>query len=287
MKTKIPSLPLFSLAAAALVAIPSARSADVIQVANNAEWNLATTWDDGAAPVGGNDYFTSNDLGVSEETLRGPFGGATFEGGSLTIVSGSRLLTKGSGTSTFTISNLILDGGRITHGDANPLHILAGGLNVASSSEITLSRGTGQTKSFQIDSIMTGGGNLTLTGGGPFVLNASGSSYSGTFLGVSNVITDFNQSYAASSLNLASGSMLQLDGGIDLTFANVTFGATTLAPGTYTYAFLNSTYDAFLVDGGSGSLTVAAVPEPTTTALLIGAGLTGLILVRRRRAARA
>ena len=196
------------MTAAALVAIPSARSADVIQVTNNAEWNLATTWDDGAAPVGGNDYFTSNDLGVSEETLRGPFGGATFEGGSLTIVSGSRLLTKGSGTSTFTISNLILDGGRITHGDANPLHILAGGLNVASSSEITLSRGTGQTKSFQIDSIMTGSGNLTLTGGGPFVLNAAGSSYSGTFLGVSNVIRTSTKARRLFP-NLASGSMHQ------------------------------------------------------------------------------
>ena len=138
-----------------------------------------------------------------------------------------------------------------------------------------------------MDSILAGSADLTLDGNnagtpGLFAFNGT-NTYSGTFLATRNAIVDFDQSYSSASLNLATGTQLKLDGSVTLTFMNVTFGATALAAGTYSFAALNSAYDAFIVDGGSGSLIVggSAIPEPSSAALLLGLVFAGFAVVRR------
>jgi hypothetical protein len=72
----------------------------------------------------------------------------------------------------------------------------------------------------------------------------------------------------------------------DVTFASVSIGGTTLTNGTYSFATLNSTFDAFFANGGSDSITVGAIPEPSTYAALLGLGALGAtILCKRRRIA--
>jgi hypothetical protein len=58
----------------------------------------------------------------------------------------------------------------------------------------------------------------------------------------------------------------------------LTIGGDSLSAGTYTFAELNSDYDLFFRDGGSGSITV--VPEPSLAAL---AGIACVLVTMRRR----
>ena len=65
----------------------------------------------------------------------------------------------------------------------------------------------------------------------------------------------------------------------NLTFGSVSINGSSLAPGFYSFAALNSSFDANIVDGGTGSITV--IPEPTVPLLaLIGAGA---LFTRRRK----
>lgn len=264
-------------ALATLHGLPT-QAATITQATNNTDWPVASTWSNSAAPSPGNDYFTNSALIAGEETLRSPFGGGTFGGNSLTIVSGTRLLTKGNNSSTFTIPNLILtSGSAIAHGDAARSHIIQGGLNVTGDAQIRMG---GADRTYTINSAITGGSNLTVEGAGLAILNNASSTFSGTFFGTSSVILDFDTSYAASSLNLASGTQLKLNDNANIAFQNVTFGATELGAGTYTFAELNTAYDSFIVNGGSGTLTV--IPEPASLALV---GLGMLCMLGRRRGA--
>ncbi len=259
------------------IASLSSDAATITQATNNSDWNLAATWDNGQVPTPANDYFSSNDLGVSEETLRVPFGGGTFDGNSLTIVSGTRLLTKGGNSATSNVANLILDGGSIAHGDNDRNHIVDGGINVAQASTIRMGS---TTRSYTIASMLTGSADLIIQGTGTAIFTDDVSTFSGSLLGTSGVILDFDESYSFASLNLDASSQLLLDDDVNLVFQGVTFGATSLDAGVYTFAELNEDFDAFLVDGGSGTVTVGVIPEPASLALL---GLGGLCMLGRRR----
>lgn len=63
----------------------------------------------------------------------------------------------------------------------------------------------------------------------------------------------------------------------NVSFSNVTFGASSLSVGTYTAAELNT---AFSADLFSGTETLTVIPEPATLGLL-GVFSAGLLLVRR------
>ncbi len=284
MKTRIPSLPLLSLAVATLLAIPSAYS-QITQAINDQAWDVASTWSNNALPTAGNNYTTV----AANPILRSTFNGTTdFEGNSLTIVAATELITKGNNNANFVVPNLILNGGQVRMADGNRTHILSGGLNVAAASSLSNPGG----RTFQINSAMTGSANLTLTGnnstGSIFNLNGAGSTFSGSFLGTNQAIVDFDQSYGSASLILlATANQAQLKLDTNLSFQSVTFGATTLSPGTYTGAALKSSYGSFITTDSLNGSTLTVVPEPSTTALLIGAGLTGLAAMRRRRATRA
>jgi hypothetical protein len=291
MKSKIPSLAVKVAAASVAFTVASSLHAALItQVTHDGEWITPSTWSNTAAPTSGNTYITSASAigGGSTKVLRTPFGSATFGGDSLTVVSSTELITKGNDNSDFTIGSLILNGGQLRMADGNRTHIVSGGLNVLSNSSISNPGG----RTLQLNSILSGSANLTLTGnnatGAVIVLNGASSSFSGSFLGTNRAIVDFNQSYNFASLNLlatANQSQLRLD--TNLSFQSVTFGATTLAAGTYTGAALKSSYASFITTDSLDGSTLTVVPEPGTTAVIIGAALVGVIFMRRRQTARA
>jgi len=134
----------------------------------------------------------------------------------------------------------------------------------------------------------------TLLGSGNLLFGTSASTF--TFSGINatsytgNMVLGTGSSLTFSSnpsdwisgggLILNTGSVVALNR--NLTFTSLTIGGVNVNPGTYSYAQLNSTYDAFFTNTGSGSITVSAIPEPATTGLLIFAGL-ALMLRRRNR----
>ena len=241
----------------------SALSAAVIdQVTHDQAWNddgATPAWTGSVADIAGNDYFTVGSLrGGPEVTLRSPFGGGTFGGDSLTIVSNTRLLTKATGGATFTVDNLILNGGKIESGDGDSNHRVAGAINVIADSEIA----SDNTKDVQIDSSIAGSSDLTLTGTGATArvrLNGGGA-FSGTFFVTESVETTIGASFSNADFSFATGTELFFDG--NYTIAGLTFDTTSLAAGVYSFADLNTTYDAFIVEGGSGSLTSSQSPAP-------------------------
>lgn len=249
--------------------------ADVInQIANSTAilWNEAGNWTGGAAASAVNSYVTvpglaaaaDNGLGVNI-TSRLRDNATVFAGSSLTIVAGTEVLLK-NGTNSTSSGNLILSGGAIRYGPNgnNPAitTTLAGNLNIAADSVI----GLGGNNTFIVSSTLTGSGILGIrgaTGATTSTLSFSGnlSGFQGSFDvgGGSGPITmDFNQDY-----NLAVGvvmgghtsvDILKLDQAI--TLKSFKFGATLLAPGTYTAAQLNPLFGNGSQFIGAGTLTI-------------------------------
>lgn len=67
----------------------------------------------------------------------------------------------------------------------------------------------------------------------------------------------------------------------DITVGALTIGGVSIPDGVYSFAQLNTDYDLFFREGGSGSITVG-VPEPASLAFVAMGGL--LVLGRRRMA---
>lgn len=70
----------------------------------------------------------------------------------------------------------------------------------------------------------------------------------------------------------------------NVSFASVTLDGTTLANGTYSFSYLNANFDAIFNDGGSGSITVAPVPELRLACIGLLGSVIWLGKRRRRRA---
>ena len=111
----------------------------------SSSFNSAGNWDNGAAPSGGNDYFTGN------YRLRTPAanGSFTFAGNSLTV-NNDVGVTDGDlygfsykgGDCDITIDNLILDGGSINHiNGGGDIFNLYGNLSIVSESVIRAKQG--------------------------------------------------------------------------------------------------------------------------------------------------
>ncbi len=286
------------------------------------DWNTTTNWSDGnpaSLSVFSNPGSTY-DVVVGSR-LRPPAGTnfAVFPGNVLTV-EGSGILENGTvlavgefrfkhpdpGTNVF--PRLVLNGGQLDNGD-NGTIVLAGEIDVVSNSIIYVDSAAGVDRTTQINSWLTGSGDLTWsqwgTGLGGPDLNITGTS--NTFSGRWNVLQGTLLGSGAKSLgtnditvatvgaletsydiNNPSGS-LTLDGQMFLhqndTFKNVTVAGTPLSPGTYTFAQLNSTYPANFPatwtlqagstnNTGSGSITVGTPVSVTLGFNFNGSSLT-------------
>ncbi len=300
MKIRIPSLPIFSLAAAALLAIPSAI----------------------CAPIAGSSFFqsVSFDSG-SSASLTSNATSATLSSNTANLASQSGIYANFSTISLANVGDVItltfnltlnnvggqFNGFRVSLSDNNSATQQTGtiaaagfpsdyssivaaigtdggtsGTNTGNSSHAFLTDYAGGADADTLLDRSSGtdrGENISVTGGG--LLN-NGTSYA-ISLQLTRVIDGpdsdaFGEVQAILSLD---GTPIQnntlLSGGSATNFD----GFNTLKFGLHSSA--TATGAAFTVS----NIDIAAVPEPSTTALLIGAGLTGLILARRRRATRA
>ena len=171
-----------TVAMVAGLALPHAGAANIAMNASNAigfsGFNSGTGWTGGAAPTGGNNYFTG------AFTLRTPADGTsrTFAGGSLSIDTGGRFLFKNTGsTATITVGNLILNGGITDFAVANSDSwsvTLAGSINVNAAS-ILGALGATANNSSSFETL-----NVTATISGTAGLTIAGTSNSGANTGV-------------------------------------------------------------------------------------------------------
>lgn len=267
-------------------------------------WNSAIWGTPAAAPTSGNSYVTvaggfsaaNTQLGVSV-TGRVREDGEAFAGDSITVSPNTEILFKGIGnTST---GNVILNGGVLRYSPNNPggVGTLAGTLDITAESYLGIAQQN--TSSFDVNSTLTGSSLLHLAAGistgSPGALNivfgGDLSGYNGTFdLGggtgsFTTATLGFGQAYALSAGLMmgqyATADILNLD--YNLSVTSFTFGANSLADGTYSVSQLNSLYGSGSQFTGTGSLTVGVVPEPGTMALASLAGGVALLLGRRQK----
>ena len=256
--------------------------AQVVQTVNSTgsatAWNGAIWGTPATTPTSGNGYATAAGLISPSATNLGTGTDVTgrvraydespgFNGDALTLVSATELLLKGAGT-TYT-ANLVLNGGILRFSpDAGGNVTLAGTLDVASDSVLGLVQSGIST--LTIGSTLTGNGVLRLAAGqnnGNSLIFDDGAGLSlngfeGTLEiggGASAVVVGFNQPYDMSLAEVAMGSHSTADVlalNADITVKSFTFGASVVAPGTYSVATLNATYGSGSRFTGTGSLTV-------------------------------
>jgi hypothetical protein len=287
-----------------------------------ADWNTPTNWSDGnpasvsvyANPGSTYDVVVGSRLrpppGTNFVVFPGNVlkieGGGVFENGTLAAVGELRFKHPDPGTNVY--PKLVLNGGQLDNGDNGNI-VLLGEIDVLSSSAIYVDTAAGVDRSVQINSWLTGSGDLTwsqwgTTLGGPD-LNITGTSNTfsgrwnvaqGTLLGSGTNSLGTNDITVGATgaletlydINNPNGS-LTLDGQMFLhqndTFKNVTVAGTPLTPGTYTFAQLNGTYPlnfpatwttqaGSAVNAGSGSITVGTPVSVTLGFTFNGSSLT-------------
>lgn len=210
----------------------------------------------------------------------------TFSGGTVSTGTGGNLTLKVGGVHALTIS-----GGALNHvGSITNSGVGTFGTTISS---VIGSNVTGVTQNSSTSSLTLGGANL----------------YSGpTTVSLGTLATNATGTFGSSSVTVASGALLTLGNSASfgdlatLTFAGTstassinlnftgadTLGAvydsvagTYLAAGTYTASQLNTAFSSS-VFAGTGSLTVSAIPEPSTFAALGGVLALGVAACRRR-----
>ncbi len=298
------------------------------------DWNTANNWNPGGLPASTSAYAypgSSYEL-VVKSRLRNPaattyniFPGASLvvngngiiENGTVNNVSEVRFKNSAAGSSlaggfysTNYFPNLVLNGGQLNIGD-NTTIVLQGKVTMAANSVIYNS-GSGTNQSYQIDSCLTGSGNLqfynynatnldavnsvlaitgttnTFTGTWDIKMGAlvgSGTNSLGTniiTIGASGVL---ETSYPINNTN----SSLILNGRMFLTqsntFNSVLINGTPLAPGTYSAATLSSLYTNFPATFGalygttatsaSGAIKVGNVVVPPSSPHITGIQVSG------------
>jgi autotransporter-associated beta strand protein len=145
----------------------------------SSSFNTAGNWSQALAPHSGTNYL------VNVIQLRTPPDGNsyTFAGDSLTIGSSGQLSYKGTGTvGTITVTNLILNGGSITHlNGVGDLFRLAGNLNITAGSVIHAKQGV-----ISLAGVLSGAGTITIPNsdgaGRTLVVSNSANTYTGSIV---------------------------------------------------------------------------------------------------------
>lgn len=240
----------------------------------------------------------SGNLSVSRIRVANNAGGLSTSGSGTVNLNGGVATVggflKGGGTAV-----IHFNGGTVKASEANAdyfsgfyashLDVQAGGLKFDTNHlDVTFTQGLsgegGLTK--------LGAGTLTLAGassyaggtlvnGGTLRVAADGVLGNGSIVVTDGGLLDFDVDFSLTTggLVLENGGTLALDQ--NLSFAGVTIGGAALAEGVYDYDTLKAQYAGFFLDGGSGQITVTAVPEPSTIALMILGTLAALHLRRR------
>ena len=226
-------------------------------------------------------------------------GDGVYEDNTVTNLSELRIKHTGFNPATNTYGHLVLNGGEIFNGDTG-LIILRGWLDVQSSS--VLYNDVAENRSYQIDSWLTGSGNifyhdatngiadLNVTGtsntfNGQWIIDQGGLLGSGLHsLGTNNIILGANGLVASFEtlydINNPNGSLVLNSNSIvylhqNDRFASVIINGTPLVDGIYSFTTLNSTYPTNFpatwtpqigstIGTGSGQITVGnVVVKPT------------------------
>jgi len=284
-----------------------------VQQAAGTNWNGLIWNPGGVAPSAGNTYEAiagGNPTRIRNPDLGGLGGTTVFPGDSLTLDASTELRLKGGANTVINFPGvggnpgLILNGGLVNTGD-DQVFTITGIISVATASSIDFGApAVAPARAINIGAELRGSGPLSLLSSGPanppLNITSTNNSFSGGWnvatgflkgtglgsLGTGNITvaagakfdSDYDINLPASSLTLAGNTSVMVLDQND-TFGAVTINGTSLAPGNYTFATLNATFDSNFQDGGTGSITVG-VPEPTTLGVL---ALGGLFLARRRR----
>lgn len=240
-------------------------------------------------------YFGANSLYVGNNNTSGSFSGTIYQKSGVvlsfvktgigtqtlsgansytgtTTVSGGTLLINGTSTgSAFTVTNSgsVLGGtGKITPGASHALTVGSGAI---------VAPGSGGIGTLTVD-LSNASDTATFLSGAKFTfeLAAPGSSdelaFTGLTLSVADVTFNGNVIDFTNAGGLAAGTYTLFTFDVNNAYSG------TLAIGTGLESFSSSylTYNA-------NSIMLTVVPEPSTTALLAGVGVIGLLIVRRRR----
>jgi hypothetical protein len=280
-----------------------------------ADWNTVNSWNPGGEPAANEAYLnpgSTNEVVVGSR-LRSPAGTSSnyfpnvqltvdgrgvFEDGTLNFV-GELRFKNNSAASTNYFNNLVLNGGQLDLGD-NTLEDIQGQVTVANNSTIYVDSTSLNDRSYQIDALLAGSGNLLWhewsggLGGNDLLITGSGNTFAGQWivdqgalvgaaagsLGTNNIIVGTNGLAAAVETlydvnNPQAKLILGANGQMFLhqsdTFKSVSINGTLLAPGTYSFAALNGSYasqfpaswtqqNGSVVTAGSGQITVADQP---------------------------
>lgn len=246
-------------------------------------WSTSGIWSNTAAPSAGNTYESAHILRTA----------TTFGGDSLTVIAGGVVALKPSSTA---ISNLHMNGGSIQNYYAdNNTATLNGALYIDAPTSITPGTNVGRINA--IASTMYGDKTITITGGSTTAVNLTGTNnpFTGNWVVNSSLLKAIGSgSLGSGNLTVNAGGKFDADSAIDspsatftllgqmvldqsVSFGTIIINGDTLAPGTYTFAELNTAYDAQFADGGTGTLTV--VPEPAS----LGMVALSLLALRRPR----
>lgn len=293
------------LAALALNAPASAATVYMVEsnaVNTNYTWSTASAWQGGKTPAANPD----DDFVVgSGFMVRTPINAAsaTFPAQSLTIEAGGSLLLKTSSSGSVTIGDLRV-AGTISNGNSTNQGNVYGMVTLYDGA--TLTTGTDSSRHINLYALVHGSGTVTIDGRGTVRLRNSANDFSGTWSVGGLNSTSTNPAILAAPGDGSIGNnvsvIVNANGRLDLDYDWKTTGTLTidaggtialgsnlevtgliidgvsLPKGTYTFSELDAAYDAFFVNGGSGS--IAVVPEPAS--LAAGAALV-LLGWRRRR----
>jgi Concanavalin A-like lectin/glucanases superfamily/Immunoglobulin I-set domain len=237
-------------------------------------------------------------------------GSGIFENNTLGAVGEFRFKNNSDPATTY-FKKLVLNGGQLDNGDS-VLEIIQGELNVLSTSTIYIDSAAAVDRSFQIDALLSGSGDLLwheFSGGldgADLLITGTGNTFTGQWIidqgavvaaGANSLGTN-NINVGVSGLNAALETLYDIHdpaGSLTLgptgqlflhqndSFASVTVNGTPLANGVYTFAQLNGTYPANFpatwtpqagspVNTGSGSLTVGVTTAPVVIQSQFSAG---------------